>query len=240
MTAQTPEVAAATVVLGRDGADGLEVLMLKRATTTSFAGGAWVFPGGRVDPADAGADPLDSVASARRAAVRETMEEAGIRLDVETLSVISQWSPGPEAPKRFRTWMLFSAAVTRGDVVVDGSEIVEHQWVTPLDALEAHGQGRMALLPPTWVTLYQLSHYRDSAAAAAGVEAMPFEHFESHLVTAPTGMVILWHGDAGYHTRDADLPGPRHRLTMRRGPWTYERSQDVQWVAPHSDSATAS
>lgn len=44
MNAETPEVAAATVVLGRDGADGFEVLMLKRATTTSFAGELGSFP----------------------------------------------------------------------------------------------------------------------------------------------------------------------------------------------------
>lgn len=152
------------------------------------------------------------------------------------MSVISQWSPGPEAPKRFRTWMLFSVAIDAGEVVVDGSEIVDHRWISPADALEEHGHGRMVLLPPTWVTLHQLSAYRDCAAATAGVESMPFEHFESHLVTAPTGMVILWHGDAGYDTRDADLPGPRHRLTMRRGPWVYERS----WAASHGNSATAS
>ena len=43
-------IPAATVVLLRDGADGVETLMLRRDVNLAFAGGAWVFPGGRLDP----------------------------------------------------------------------------------------------------------------------------------------------------------------------------------------------
>ena len=48
---------AATVVLVREGADGPEVLLLRRNRATGFVPGAWVFPGGRVDAAD-GEDAL--------------------------------------------------------------------------------------------------------------------------------------------------------------------------------------
>ncbi len=43
---------AASVLLLRDGAEGLEVLMMERAKTMKFAPGAFVFPGGKVDPDD--------------------------------------------------------------------------------------------------------------------------------------------------------------------------------------------
>lgn len=43
---------AATVVLLRDGDAGLEVLMAKRSASTRFSAGAFVFPGGAVDPGD--------------------------------------------------------------------------------------------------------------------------------------------------------------------------------------------
>src|SRR5262249_4861335 len=39
-----PAIPAATVVLVRDGVDGLETLMLRRDAQLVFAGGAWVFP----------------------------------------------------------------------------------------------------------------------------------------------------------------------------------------------------
>ena len=43
---------AATVMLVRDGADGLEVFMLRRNLNSDFVGGAYVFPGGAVDEED--------------------------------------------------------------------------------------------------------------------------------------------------------------------------------------------
>ena len=44
---------AATVLLLRDGTQGLEVLMTRRSLTASFAPGAYVFPGGGIDASDA-------------------------------------------------------------------------------------------------------------------------------------------------------------------------------------------
>ena len=88
-TEQQPRtIPAATVVVFRRAAAGgpPELLMLERAAAMRFAGGAAVFPGGRVDPADRelaaallpGFDEAD--AAARIAAVRETLEEAGLAL----------------------------------------------------------------------------------------------------------------------------------------------------------------
>ncbi|MCB1031077.1 MAG: NUDIX hydrolase [Acidimicrobiales bacterium] len=89
---------AATVLILRDGLEGLEVFMLKRNLNSDFVGGAYVFPGGAVDPADRHLDlePVcegrsDSDASNRLgvqngglaywvAAVRESFEEAGVLL----------------------------------------------------------------------------------------------------------------------------------------------------------------
>src|SRR4051812_21363847 len=45
--------AAATVVLLRDGSDGVEAYLLRRRTTMAFAAGMYVFPGGAVDRRDA-------------------------------------------------------------------------------------------------------------------------------------------------------------------------------------------
>ena len=79
---------AATVLLLRDGPQGVEVLMTRRSATASFAPGAYVFPGGGVDALDAAAH-----AQARRrtgqsdlhltqaiAAIRESYEELGVLL----------------------------------------------------------------------------------------------------------------------------------------------------------------
>ncbi len=68
---------ASTVMLVRDGADGIEVFMLRRTIAAAFAGGAYVFPGGKVDAADG---EIESDAAYRVAAIREVYEEAGVLL----------------------------------------------------------------------------------------------------------------------------------------------------------------
>lgn len=90
---------AATVVLLRDGAAGLEVFLVRRTKGQAFMGGAYVFPGGKLDPsdgepallarvrgldADAAADALaeeldpTTALALHVAALRETFEEAGV------------------------------------------------------------------------------------------------------------------------------------------------------------------
>jgi 8-oxo-dGTP pyrophosphatase MutT (NUDIX family) len=106
MTAADDIPAAATVLLLRETPrDGLQVLLTKRAAGLSFMAGLWVFPGGRMEPADlapALADRVDPAAIAATAiqmldaagepvaaetarglliaACRETFEESGVLL----------------------------------------------------------------------------------------------------------------------------------------------------------------
>ncbi|GAA2507553.1 NUDIX hydrolase [Streptomyces gobitricini] len=96
LTAVTPR-RAATVLLLRDGIGGPEVHMLRRRTSMAFAGGAYAYPGGGVDPRDehpvrwAGPAPAEWAArlgvagpgeaqAIVCAAVRETYEESGVLL----------------------------------------------------------------------------------------------------------------------------------------------------------------
>lgn len=99
----TQPLPAATVAVVRDAPDGLEVLLQERSLDSDFVGGAWVFPGGKVDRRDALVDPSrrgrvdvdrlhahvgNSIGPRDRAtteallvaAVRETFEEAGVLL----------------------------------------------------------------------------------------------------------------------------------------------------------------
>ncbi|MBP8019594.1 MAG: MBL fold metallo-hydrolase [Hylemonella sp.] len=79
---------AATVLLLRDTPHGPEVLMTRRSMTASFAPGAYVFPGGGIDKADALAHPIakrratqhDSLLTEAIAAIRESFEELGVLL----------------------------------------------------------------------------------------------------------------------------------------------------------------
>lgn len=224
-TAQGPAetVPAATVILARDGATGLEVLMVRRNSKLAFAGGMWVFPGGRVDPEDHDpAAPGDELAAARRAGAREVAEEAGLVVDPASLVPFSHWTPPPGAPKRFATWF-FVAAAPSGAVTVDGGEIDAHLWVGPTDALLRHRRTEVELIPPTWITLAALSDFKDTAGLLQTARERSPEVFVTRLAVVTDGTVALYDGDAGYADGDPDRPGGRHRLHMRAGGWSYVR-----------------
>jgi glyoxylase-like metal-dependent hydrolase (beta-lactamase superfamily II)/8-oxo-dGTP pyrophosphatase MutT (NUDIX family) len=89
-----PPRLSATIVVVRDGAAGIEVLLSRRAESSDHTSGAWVFPGGILDAADRAAGSacvgLDDAEASRRlgldqggldfwvAAIRECFEESGL------------------------------------------------------------------------------------------------------------------------------------------------------------------
>lgn len=215
-------IPAATVVVLRDGQQGLEVLLLRRDRDLSFAGGNWVFPGGRIDPGDHPDTGADLELAARAAAVREAAEEAGIALDPSSLARWSHWTPPPESPRRFST-AFFVAALSDAatEIVIDDGEIREYCWQRPLDMLDRRDAGEVNLTPPTVITLHQLLPHSDVDAALSAERTI--EHFATRVAVQGDTIVAMYHGDAGYESGDAGAAGARHRLIMGSGPWHYER-----------------
>jgi len=217
-------VPAATVVLVRDATAGLEVLMLERNAEITF-GGMWVFPGGRVDPADrVGIDvegDNSAQQAARAAAARETLEEAGLRTEPEVLVPFSHWEPPRRTGRRYSTWF-FIAEAPAGAVTVDGGEIADHRWTTPSDALRGRDSGRLKLVPPTWVTLHRLSRAASVADALVEARDRPPSRFRTRMVQGPEALVAVWEPDPAHTTGDLDEPGPYRRLVMSDSGWRWE------------------
>ncbi|MDT8910845.1 NUDIX domain-containing protein [Amycolatopsis sp. PS_44_ISF1] len=142
---------SATVILLRDGADGLEVFLQHRVKGMPFAGGMTVFPGGGVDPRDAdasvnwaGPPPSwwaghfggdDALARALVCgAVRETFEESGVLLAGTEDQVVDDVSPYHDARKALErreislAGFLADAGLTlRADLLLPWAH-----WVTPV------------------------------------------------------------------------------------------------------------
>jgi 8-oxo-dGTP pyrophosphatase MutT (NUDIX family) len=222
-TTDPPIRPAATTVCLRDGKGGLEVLLIRRSRELVFYGSAWAFPGGRVDPEDAGPDgDLCDELAGRNTAVREAREETSITLSADALVPLSHWTTPPGRPRRFSTWFFVTCSVV-DSVVVDDGEIDMHWWARPIDALTAQGRREITLPPPTFVTLWWLQRFDRADTALEAARRRPLERFVPRVVNVEDYVLSLYEGDAGYADRDASIPGRRHRLWMRPERWYYER-----------------
>ncbi|WP_310643657.1 MBL fold metallo-hydrolase [Limnohabitans sp.] len=132
---------AATVLLLRDGPNGVEVLMTRRSATASFAPGAYVFPGGGIDAADQAAHPharrratqSDLHLTQAIAAIRESFEELGILLarhangqmaNTADIAALDRQAPGEN----------FAAqCVARGLTLAADEVFVLAHWITDRD-----------------------------------------------------------------------------------------------------------
>jgi 8-oxo-dGTP pyrophosphatase MutT (NUDIX family) len=143
---QTPVRAAASVLMLRDEQDGLQVFLLKRHGLSDVLGGAYVFPGGKVDEDDAllaahldvpgpvlhsglSEPQLDELAAAALhvAALREAFEETGVL-----------FAPDVDADKADAAWQLLREGHAFADVLTLMSLRLEasrlqpwSRWITP-------------------------------------------------------------------------------------------------------------
>jgi glyoxylase-like metal-dependent hydrolase (beta-lactamase superfamily II)/8-oxo-dGTP pyrophosphatase MutT (NUDIX family) len=220
---------AATLVLTRDTAKGMQVLLLQRTWEAVFLPGFYVFPGGAVDDNESharhhAAGPEDSEISQTMsldeggadfmlAAVRECFEEAGILLahgddgkpvdtghpvhqerealfqgdvgfaelcrkhgltiPLDQLAYLGHWTTPPGPPRRFDTRFFVTPAPEGQLASHDGTETIDHVWLTPAEALDDHRAGRRLLGLPTLQTLRLLNDFDSTEAVMRYAHANP-------------------------------------------------------------------
>lgn len=150
---ETPPRPSATVLLLRDGVDGLELLMQRRHDDSEVLGGAYVFPGGKVDRADSEDDMLARIDSAGAvlqlalgdplldartaaacyvAAARETFEEAGLLLATLKDGSAAGAEYAEEATRRSRSGFSFVEVLEELDLRLTVSALKPwSRWITP-------------------------------------------------------------------------------------------------------------
>jgi 8-oxo-dGTP pyrophosphatase MutT (NUDIX family) len=191
---ETPVRQAATVILLRDRAQKLEVLLVRRTPQARFMGGVWVFPGGAVDASEGDGDDAH-----RAAAIRELREEAAIVLeDPRALVKFSRWITPAAVKVRFDTHFFLAALPDGQEPKVDGEECVDLGWFTPAAALEAHRREQIVLVFPTIKHLEQLSEFEaveELLSHARGREVQPIQ---PRVVLEGEVARVLLPGEPGY------------------------------------------
>ncbi|MBK6762135.1 MAG: NUDIX domain-containing protein [Micrococcales bacterium] len=167
---------AATLVLLRDGAAGIEVALLQRSAHLGFARGMYVFPGGALDAADADLgdpwlvaairetfeecgvllaepDPHGDVQGLRERDFAEALGELGARPAVAALHTFAHWVTPEIESRRFDT-RFYAAALPPGqDLMALTSEHQAVGWYRPQDATA------LPMLPPTAAALAEVARF---------------------------------------------------------------------------------
>ncbi len=174
-------IPAATLVVLRDSSAGPpELLMVERPRTMKFAGGAMVFPGGRIDPADwAGVDTLEQAAA--QAAVRETAEETGLHVALDTLLPFARWRPDNVDHRRFDTFFFLAPCpADAGPLRPQPGECERAIWTGAAAMLGDIAAGRAAAIFPTLRNLERLAQFASFAEA------------RDHALTHPVEIISPW------------------------------------------------
>lgn len=215
----SPLIPAATIMLLRERDARLEVLMLRRNKQLKSFGGAWVFPGGRVDSSDA--PGADEITRAKSAAVRETQEETGLDISGSLMETLSCWIPPVQEKRRFSTWF-FIVAAPDAVVEIDNGEIHDYRWVCPKEFIAKIPSPDIMIMPPTYVSLHTLAQHNSINSVMTATQKSDDEIFETKFKKSDIGFVTFWDGDAAYETEDLDVRGPRRRLICGRAAWDYQ------------------
>jgi 8-oxo-dGTP pyrophosphatase MutT (NUDIX family) len=225
---------AATVLLVRDGPDGLQVFMVVRHHKIDFASGALVFPGGKVEDDDISLAGGDTELASRVAAIRETFEECGVMLAppraadaptpaapgagfrelldardwrsaLEALTPFAHWITPPILPKRFDTRFYIVAAPPDQAAAHDGGEAVDSVWIEPARALAEAAEGRRTLVLATRLNLELLGQSASAAEAIAAAAARRIVTVEPQANKTESGYRLTIPLEAGYGGPDFDV-----------------------------------
>ncbi len=235
---------AATILLLRDrepAVPGFEVFMIERSRESRFMGGAYVFPGGRVEEDDgarwpgvtadeAGALFPDDVSGDEAlaflgAARRELEEEALVTLPAGTRVLpFAHWITPPVETRRFDTWFLV-AVLPRGlDPGHDDHEAVASRWVDPKTAFDDAGRPHLLLPPPTYHSLWDLSRFEHAADVLDDVVGRPLPACTPSLAFLDDRPTIVLPGDP-LHPADPPMEGPtRLHLGVNEAWWAVASS----------------
>ena len=170
---------AASAVVGRDGPDGFEVLVLERGASSRFLPGYVAFPGGSIDDGDEVLAErwFGSAGESRRAcAVRELVEEVSLVLtsdglapgdalgtvdasppSTEQLQEIAHWIAPPQVPVRFDARYYAVRAPAGLEARPDGSETAAAWWIAPGRLLQDWQEERRRLFWPTYFTVSEIA-----------------------------------------------------------------------------------
>jgi 8-oxo-dGTP pyrophosphatase MutT (NUDIX family) len=202
---------AATVLLLRDSDNGIEVFMEKRHIKSDFVGGAYVFPGGAVDPSDADSaeelcSGLDDDAASKRlgvddnglafyvAAIRECFEEAGVLLAYDSTGELLSFEDEAveDHYKKLRDQLnsgdITIQQIARQEGLTLATDLIEYwsHWITPAGQPRRYDTYFFAVRAPSSQTAAHDDWELTSSAWVTPMEALDRGAAREWMIIFPT------------------------------------------------------
>jgi 8-oxo-dGTP pyrophosphatase MutT (NUDIX family) len=143
------------------------------------------------------------------------LAERGLVPATHELYYFARWITPRVNPKRFDTRFVVGRVPAGQDAVVDGTETVGHEWLTPAAALRAYHEDRIQLIPPTVRTLDDLARFESIDAVLADARRRVVRALCPEIETGGALPAMSYPDNSG-----TGLP-PR-RLVLRDGRWRTE------------------
>ena len=235
-----PPRPAATVVMLREGIDGMEVFLLKRHGLSDVLGGAYVFPGGKVDRFDAELDmtahldqPLPDLHAALNepdidaltaaglyiAAIREAFEESGI-----LFAQGASHTHAAQATQLLRQGHAFDEVLAQMQLRLDTRSLAPwSRWITPkmpsLTTKRFDTRFFVAAAPPGQIAEHD--NIEATESIWLGPRAALEQYRDGHIMLAPPQIMSLAHL-ARHNTVQSVLHEARSRMPPVIAPEPFE------------------
>ena len=208
--------------------------MVRRHDNVAFMGGAYVFPGGRVDDDDRArseAYPILEPTSRfpdltseleriyRAAAVRELEEEVSLQIDPSELVPFAHWVTPDIETKRYDTKFFMVAMPYGQEARHDEHETTDLRWLSPQGAIESCLADEIMLPPPTWTTLKQLAPFSSAVEAFAWAKTKRIVTIEPGFVRDEEKTMLPLPGDPTYPAIDGWEVPEETRFLLQDGRW---------------------
>lgn len=219
-----PPRPAATVIMLRDGVGGLEVFLIKRHGLSDVLGGAYVFPGGKVDRLDAELDmdahldqPLHELHTALNepdidaltaaglyvAAVREAFEESGI-----LFAQGATHAHAARATQLLREGQAFAAVLAQMQLRLQTRSLAPwSRWITPtqpsLTTKRFDTRFFVAAAPTGQIARHD--NHEATESVWLGPRAALEQYRDGHIMLAPPQIMTLAHLTRYRHVQDVLL-----------------------------------
>eukprot|EP01080_Neovahlkampfia_damariscottae_P004268 gene4268-7604_t len=135
---------------------------------------------------------------------------------LDKLLPFSHWTTPIQEKKRFKTDFFFSCLEdeTKFNIIHDGSENIKTQWLSPEEALSNFENGTIALAPPTWYTIKELSKFKKLENLVVHVKSKEYVKWQPTISKEDNHMIIALPGDK-LHENSNQNEKDLHRILVK-------------------------